>query len=193
MSHEARRHPLSALFVRRLGRDESRAHLVTASVTASFDDFARFVTALKGLREKGVTRFSVFSPVELTDIERLLPHPGSRLRLVTLIAGFTGCALGYWLCIGSAYLYGLIVSGKAVVAWLPYTVIGFELTILTAGLGTVAAVFVASRLYPRPLASAYRPEFSCDQFGISVPCEAAQQQGIASLMASAGAIEVRED
>jgi Protein of unknown function (DUF3341) len=162
MSHEGMRRPLLAFLARRLRRDESRGHLDTASVTASFDDFARFVAALKGLRERGVTRFSVFSPVELTEIDHLLPHPGSPLRLVTLGAGFTGCALGYWLCIGSAYLYSLIVGGKAVVAWIPYTVIGFELTILTAGISTVAAVFAACRLYPRPLASAYRPEFSSD-------------------------------
>ena len=173
-------------------RHEGLRHPVTSSVAASFDDFARFVAALKGLRERGVTRFAVFSPVELTEIEHLLPHSGSRLRLVTLGAGFTGCALGYALCIGSALLYSLIVGGKAVVAWLPYTVIGFELTILTAGLCTVAAVFVASRLYPRPLASAYRPEFSSDQFGLSVPCDPAQQRDIATLMSAAGAVEVRE-
>ena len=164
-----------------------------ASVTASFDDFARFVAALKSLREQGITRFSVFSPVELTEVAHLLPRPGSRLRLVTLTAGFTGCFLGYWLCIGSAYLYSLVVGGKAVVAWVPYTVIGFELTILTGGLCTVAAVFAACRLYPRPLSPAYRPEFSSDQFGLSIPCDPAQQGEIASLMSSAGAIEVRAD
>ena len=129
----------------------------------------------------------------MTDTADLLPHPGSPLRLVTLAAGFTGCFLGYLLCIGSSLLYSLIVGGKAVVAWVPYTIIGFELTILTGGLCTVAAVFAACRLYPRPLAAAYRPEYSSDQFGLSIPCDPAQQRDIVNLMSAAGAIEVRAD
>jgi hypothetical protein len=193
MNPESLRRVLPAFLARRLGRDESRDHLVAGNVSASFEDFAGFVAALKGLREMGLTRFSVFSPVELTDIEHLLPRRGSLLRWVTLVAGFTGCFLGFLLCIGSALLYSLIVGGKDPVAWIPYTVIGFELTILTSGLCTVGAVLVASRLYPRPLAPAYRPGYSNDQFGLSVPCEPAQQPSIATLMSSAGAIEVRED
>jgi molybdopterin-containing oxidoreductase family membrane subunit len=162
------------------------------TITAVFTDFGAFLAALRSLKAEGVKHFRVYSPVELTEYEDLMPRRGSPIRVVSLLAGFTGCALGFWLCIGSAKLYNLIVGGKPVVAWVPYCVIGFELTILTAALCTVASVFVLSRLRPRALSPEYDGSFSADQFGICVPCNNEQAGGIAETFRSSGAVEIRE-
>jgi molybdopterin-containing oxidoreductase family membrane subunit len=136
-------------------------------ITAVFADPAAFGRALVALREAGIIRLRAYSPVGLEEFDDLLPSR-SPVRWFSLAAGFTGAFLGYWLCIGSSFLYNLIVGGKPVVSWIPFTVIGFELTILTSALVTVASVLVYSRLYPRETAPEYDPEFSSDRFGIAV-------------------------
>ena len=136
-------------------------------VTAAFADPAAFGRALVALREARLTRLRVYSPVGLEEFGDLLPTR-SPVRWFSLAAGLTGAFLGYWLCLGSSFLYNLIVGGKPVVSWLPFTVIGFELTILTSALVTVASVLLFSRLYPREPAPEYDPAFSNDHFGIAV-------------------------
>ncbi len=160
-------------------------------VKASFSDFAAFVRALEALHAAGVRDFRVYSPVGLEEYEHLLPTQGSPVRWIALAAGVVGCALGFWLCIGSAHRYDLIVGGKAVVAWVPYCVIGFELTILTGALVTLGVVSVFSRLFPRAPAAEYDPAFSSDEFGLHIPCAETEARSVTELLQSAGAKEVR--
>ena len=162
------------------------------AVTAGFTSFDAFVAALEKLQGSEFRRYFVYSPVALDEYEHLLPTQGSPVRIFSLTAGFVGCFLGFWMCIGSALLYSLVVGGKLPVAWIPYCVIGFELTILTSGLTTLAVAFAFSRLYPRQPAPQYDEAFSDDQFGISVSCAEDECQSVSQLLQSAGAIQIRE-
>jgi molybdopterin-containing oxidoreductase family membrane subunit len=161
-------------------------------VTASFPAFEPFLAALHSLRKAGVERFAVYSPVPLHEYEDLLPRRGSPLRWYALAAGVLGCVGGFALCLIASRFYGVVVGGKPLDSWIPYCVVAFELTVLIAGVVTMATVFLHSRLYPRPLSSAYDPGFSVDQFGISVPCEGEQRQTVAGLLREAGAETVKE-
>jgi hypothetical protein len=114
------------------------------------------------------------------------------VRFVTLVAGFTGCALGFWMCIASSLLYSLITGGKVPVALIPFCIVGFELTILTAGVLTLVGIMGLSRLRPQPLSADYRPEFGVDQFGITVRVGADREAEVADLLRSAGAESVDE-
>jgi hypothetical protein len=162
-------------------------------VTATFADHEALVTALKGLREAGIDRFRVYSPVPLIEHEDLMPRRGSPIRWYALAAGVAGCVGGFTLCIVSARFFSLIVGGKPVVSWLPFCVIGFELTVLTAGLVTMATVFLHSRLHPQSPEPAYEPSFSVDEFGVSVPCAEEERGRIVGLLREAGARDVREE
>lgn len=161
-------------------------------VTASFAEHAPLIEALKRLRRKGVREFAVYSPVPLTEYAALLPRRGSPVRWYTLAAGITGCCLGFALCIGASMLYSQIVGGKPIVSWVPFCVIAFELTILTAGVVTLGAVLLYSRLYPRAPSAQYAADFSVDTFGISVPCAASDSHSIAELLREAGADRIDE-
>jgi molybdopterin-containing oxidoreductase family membrane subunit len=159
-------------------------------ITGVFADPAAFGRALRALREAGVTRLRAYSPVDLEEFSDLLPMR-SPIRWISLGAGFTGAFLGYWLCLGSSFLYNIIVGGKPVVSWIPFSVIGFELTILTSALVTVGSVLVASRLYPREPAPEYDPAFSNDRFGIAVTVAEEQRAEIAEIFRKAGAETIR--
>jgi molybdopterin-containing oxidoreductase family membrane subunit len=154
-------------------------------ITAVFADPAAFGRALLALRAAGLTRLRAYSPMGLEEFGDLLPTR-SPVRWFSLVAGFTGAFLGYWLCIGSAFLYNIIVGGKPVVAWIPYSIIGFELTILTSALTTVATVLAFSRLYPRAPGPEYDPEFSNDRFGIAVLVDSEQQAALVEILQQAG-------
>ena len=112
------------------------------------------------------------------------------MRWWSLAAGFAGAFLGFWLCIGSSFLYNLIVGGKPVVSWLPFSVIGFELTILTSALTTLGAVLVYARLYPREPAETYDPGFSVDKFGIAVAVATGAEGDVVEMLERAGAEEI---
>ena len=97
---------------------------------------------------------------DLEIVDALTPHPvhglddiagirRSRLPAATLVAGIVGFSLGTWLQIWtSAKDWAVDVGGKpwnSMPAFLPIT---FELTVLCAGLTTVAVLLVRSRLRP---------------------------------------------
>jgi hypothetical protein len=161
-------------------------------ISATFPGFVPFLAALKALRAAEIRDFDYYSPVSLKEYKELFPQHESPVRWWTLGAGFSGAFLGYWLCIGSSFLYNQIVGGKPVVAWVPFTVIGFELTILTSALTTVAALLVYARLWPRGTSPEYDTEFSVGTFGLSVPCEGDVCEALVELFRGLGAGEVRE-
>jgi molybdopterin-containing oxidoreductase family membrane subunit len=141
-----------------------------AVVTASYVDFGAFLAALKRLRAEGHERFSVYSPVPLAHCEEWLPKQGSPIRWYALAAGIGGGIGGFALSLGSALFFSTIVGGKPVASWVPFCVIAFELTVLAAGLTTMATCLLRAGLYPRGVRADYRAAFSADEFGISVPC-----------------------
>ena len=163
-----------------------------ARVFSVFPEMASFVGALKRLRAEGLRDFAVYSPVALPELEHLLPRRGSPVRFVVLVAAIAGCIGGFWMCIGSALLYGLIVGGKQPAAILPYCVIGFELTVLLGGLTAIVAIIAFARLRPGRPTAAYDPRFGEDQFGIAVTCGPSESARVAALLRDAGAREVNE-
>lgn len=161
-------------------------------ISSVFADMASFVTALRGLRAAGMRDLSVHSPAGLLELEPLLPRRGSPVRFFALLAGLAGCLLAFWMCSGSALLYGLIVGGKWPASILPYCVIAFELTVLLGGLTALAAVLAFARLRPAPAQPPYDPRFGEDQFGITVYCAESELPSVARLLRQAGAREVHE-
>jgi molybdopterin-containing oxidoreductase family membrane subunit len=121
-----------------------------------------------------------------------MPRANSPIRLITLVAGFTGAALGFWMCIGSALLYRLIVGGKWPAAYLPYCVIGFEFAVLVGGLTALFTMVAFARLGPRAPEAEYDPRFQVDKFGITVFCAGDRLDSMDRLLRSAGAQEVHE-
>ena len=58
----------------------------------------------------------------------------SAVRVFTLIGGLLGVTFGYWIPIWISDYWPLVVGGKPIASWVPYTIIGFEVMVLIGAL-----------------------------------------------------------
>jgi len=161
-------------------------------IVSVFGNVCGLAAALGQLEALGLRDVAVYSPVGLPALEHLLPKRGSKIRFLVLAAGITGCLCAFWMCIGSALIYGLIVGGKWPAAVLPYCVIAFELTVLFGGLTALVSIIGLARLRPRVLPVEYHPSFGQDRFGLCVGCADGQAASLVGLLREAGAEDVYE-
>lgn len=107
------------------------------------------LAAARTCRAQGLEVVDVLSPHPIHGLDEIAGIPRTRIPAITLAAGATGFALGTWLQFWtSATDWPVNVGGKpwnSMAAFLPVT---FELTVLFAGLATVAALLVRCRLRP---------------------------------------------
>jgi molybdopterin-containing oxidoreductase family membrane subunit len=167
-----------------------------AAATSVVGVFARVdatVRAIRSLQSRGLSEFSVYTPIPLDEIEEAVDHekPVSRVRLFTLVGGLTGTTTGFFLTIWSSLKWDLIVGGKPIVSIPPFVVIAFELTILFGGLATLLGLLTLGRLPKLRRSAGYDPRFSVDHFGIEVRCSAEKVETARQCLRDAGAQEVR--
>ena len=164
-----------------------------ASVVGVFAHVDATVRAIQALRGRGLSDFSVYTPVPIEEIEEAVDHdkPLSRVRLFTLIGGLTGTATGFFLTIWSSLKWNLVTGGKPIVSIPPFVIIAFELTILFGGLCTLLGLLVLGRLPKFRRSSNYDPRFTVDRFGIEVRCPSSMTEAARQCLREAGAQEVR--
>ena len=68
------------------------------------------------------------------------------MRKFTLIGGLLGVTFGYWIPIWISDYWPIVVGGKPIASWVPYTIIGFELMVLIGSLSTVFGMFALARI-----------------------------------------------
>ena len=68
------------------------------------------------------------------------------MRLYTLIGGLLGVTTGYALTIWMSINWPIVIGGKPFASVAPYTIIGFELTILFGGLATLLGLLIVGKL-----------------------------------------------
>ncbi|MEJ2041308.1 MAG: DUF3341 domain-containing protein, partial [Desulfosarcinaceae bacterium] len=105
----------------------------------------------------------------------------------TLAGGDTGFFCGYLLAAFTATRWSMIVSGKPVVALVPFFIVGFEFTILFAVFGNVLGLISQARLPRFKIEDSYDPRFSRDRFGVLASCRAANQSGLYRFFEAKGA------
>ena len=145
--------------------------------------------AIRRLREMGLRKLTVYTPVPNHEIADAIEAPQSPVRLWTLLGGLTGCITGFAMTLWMSYDYPVVVGGKPFGSVLPYVVIAFELTILFGALSTILGLIVHAR-HSTTLAP-YDPRFSDDHIGVFVPCAAEQRSDVEKLLRSSGAVDVR--
>lgn len=118
-----------------------------SGVVGFFDDSHALIEATRKVRDGRYRYFDAFTPYPVHGLEAAQGLRRSPLPYVTLVAGLTGCALGflfqYWT---SAVDWPIIVGGKPMNSWPAFVPIMFECTILFAGLATVGAMFLINGL-----------------------------------------------
>src|SRR5947199_6531725 len=139
-------------------------------VLGAFRELDAAVSAIEALKEKNVGAVRVFTPTPRHELEAAIEPPPSPVRRYTLIGGLCGVTFGYWIAIWASDYWPLVVGGKPIASWVPYTIFGFEVMVLIGALSTVAGLFIHSRIPKLTLQMVYDPRLSHGDYVICVEC-----------------------
>ena len=156
-----------------------------------FRELDSMVDAIGALRKARPGEMTVYSPTPRHELDHALQHGPSVVRRFTLFGGLFGATCGYWIAIWASDYWPLVVGGKPVPSWVPYTIFGFEVMVLFGALATVAGLFINSRIPRLTMTVGYDPRFSDGSFGIWVECPPEKQRAVEDLLRQHGAVEVR--
>ena len=77
---------------------------------------------------------------------------------------------GYWIAIWSSEYWPLVVGGKAISSWIPYTIFGFEVMVLVGAPVDGGRPVHHARIPRLTMTVGYDPRFSHGDFGVWVEC-----------------------
>ena len=157
------------------------------SIMGIFSNERNAASAIDRLRETPWTIERVHSPIPSHTIAHALEPPKSRVGWFTLAGGIIGFFTGFLLAAFTATRWSLIVSGKPVVALVPFFIVGFEFTILFAVLGNVLGLISQARLPRFDTQAGYDERFSGDHFGVLARCRADEQDELTRFFEENGA------
>ena len=158
-----------------------------------FENLDETTESIEQVREQGVQP-TVLKPCPRHEIDHALGNPSTIVPWIALAFGALGCLIGFSLPAWTASDWVLPVSGKPIVAIPPFTIIGFELTILFTAIHTLAGLailgIIDSFRFPIPNSAKKYTRFQRDRFGVVVRCDAARIDEFESIMKKNGAEEV---
>lgn len=152
------------------------------------DDLLRALQAVKGT---GLD-FTVYAPSSSREIREALQQRPSPVRYYTLFGGLFGLVSGFSLAVYTVVQWRFVVSGKPIIPWIPFVIIGFEFLILFGVLSSFAGMLIHSRLPRLHLPAHYDPRFSNDHFGLLIYYPPSEREKIAGLLREAGAEEIHD-
>lgn len=160
-------------------------------VMAAFQELDAVVGAIETLKKKPLGDFTVYSPTPRHELEHAIDAPTSVVRRFTLIGGLLGVTFGYWIAVWVSDYWPLVVGGKAIATWIPFTVFGFEVMVLIGGLATVLGLFINARIPNIMHKVGYDGRFSHGDYGIWIETAPDKIAAAEQLLRKAGAVEVR--
>ncbi|HTJ21983.1 MAG TPA: DUF3341 domain-containing protein [Gemmatimonadaceae bacterium] len=162
-------------------------------VLGAFHEIDSAVHAIEALKRERFGDITVFTPTPRHEFDHVMAHPPSKVRVFTLIFGLLGVTFGYWIAIWISDYWPLVVGGKPVASWVPYTILGFEVMVLVGGLMTVYAMFGLSHIPRLTTTVGYDPRFSGGHFGVWVVTDPERTNDAMAILQKFGAEEVRRE
>ncbi len=127
---------------------------------AEFDTPERLLTAARRARAEGYRRMDAYTPMPVEGLAEAVGLGRSRVPLIVLLGGLTGCFGGFFLQWWIAVLdYPINVGGRPLNSWPSFIPVTFELTILLSAISAMVGLFALCRL-PRP----HHPVFNVPEF-----------------------------
>jgi hypothetical protein len=162
-------------------------------VLGAFRELDAAVHAIEDLRKERVGDITVYTPTPRHEFEHAMHHGPSKVRVFTLIFGLAGVTFGYWIPVWISDYWPIVVGGKPVASWVPFTILGFEVMVLIGGLATVFAMFGLAGIPRLTTTVGYDPRFSGGHFGIWVEADADRVDEAMNILKKHGAEEVRRE
>ncbi len=155
-----------------------------------FKDEDQVVAAINDLKQSSYKFIRVNIPFPSHKIMDALKLQKSMVGWFTLGGGIFGFLGGFALAIYTATQWDLMVSGKPIVAIVPFVVVGFEATILCAIFGNILGLLTQGRLPSYKGLKYYDPRCSGEHFGVLASCVAEQEDRLKNFFRQQGG-EVR--
>jgi hypothetical protein len=162
-------------------------------VVGVFAELDSTVEAIEELKHKQLGKLQVYTPTPRHELEHAVDPPQSAVRKFTLFGALSGAMFGYWIAIWGSEYWPLVVGGKAISTWIPYTIFGFEVMVMVGALSTVFGMFWLAGIPRLTTTVGYDPRFSGANFGIWCECAPDKLAEAESIMRRHGAVEVRGD
>jgi hypothetical protein len=162
-------------------------------VLGAFHEIDSAVHAIEALKRERFGDITVFTPTPRHEFEHAMEHGPSKVRIFTLIFGLAGVTFGYWIPVWISDYWPLVVGGKPIASWVPYTILGFEVMVLIGGLATVFAMFAFARIPRLTMTVGYDPRFSGGHFGVWVVTDPNRVDSAMDILKKHGAEEVRRE
>jgi hypothetical protein len=130
---------------------------------AEFDSPEALVAAARSAFTAGFRKMDGYSPFPVEGLAEALGFHRTRVPLIVLIGGITGCLGGFFLQYWASVIdYPINVGGRPLNSWPSFIPVTFELTILIAALSAFLGVLALNGL-PMP----YHPVFNVDRFELA--------------------------
>jgi molybdopterin-containing oxidoreductase family membrane subunit len=155
-------------------------------VMGLFKNENQAVAAVKDLKSSPFRLQRVHSPIPSHQLSDELRLKKSKVGYFTLAGGILGFFCGFGLAIYTAVQWNLIVSGKPIVALVPFFIVGFEFTILFAVFGNVIGMLALTGLPRLKIPDTYDPRCSSTHFGIVAACNEGELGQLTSLFQQKG-------
>lgn len=146
---------------------------ITYAYSAIFDTPEKIVKAAKRFREKGYTDFDVNTPYPVHGLDSAMKLPSSKLGYAALVFGVSAAlaalAIMFWMVVLD---YPIVIGGKPFFAFPAFVPIIFEVTVLSASIGTVTTMIALFFKFPNishPIHDTdYLKYVSSDRYGIYI-------------------------
>jgi molybdopterin-containing oxidoreductase family membrane subunit len=150
--------------------------------------------AVAAVSERAWTVEKAYSPIPSGALSGALNLKTSRVGYFTLAGGIFGFFAGFALAVFTATRWDLMVSGKPVVALVPFFIVGFEFTILFAVFGNIVGMIPQARLPDWKPDRYYDGRCSGDHFGVLASCPEGEEEKLAGLLRDhGGEVQVHEN
>ena len=156
------------------------------AVMALFRDEDQAVAAIGAIQDSPWPLRRVHSPIPSHKIAAALNIPKSKVGYFTLAGGITGFFAGFLLAAFTATRWNMIVSGKPIVALVPFFIVGFEFTILFAVFGNIVGLIHQMQLPGFKGLAEYDARCSGEHFGVVAACQADKLEALKAFVTSLG-------
>ena len=169
-----------------------RGDSASAGVLAVFERRDSLLSAVRTFRTRDAGTLTAFAPAYDEELVELTTNDSSAIEIAALVGAFAGCLAGFVLPFWMRGQWpALIVSGKPLMSIPPLVLVAFELMLLLASCGVVAAFVRRSAMSRRRSAAASDPAFTDSRYGLLVRCDPPQTARTIDLLREAGALECR--
>ena len=135
----------------------------TYGILAEFGDPEALVAATRTTHAAGYKHIEAYTPFPMDDLNDALELDRTPIPLLTLLAGLSGAAGGYFMCwYANVISYPINIGGRPFNSWPAWIPLTFELGVLCAGLTAGLSMLILNGL-PEP----HHPLFNAPEFELA--------------------------